>query len=566
MNISINNNLNNNKNERKDMDMNQTTNNQKEIKNRRSSIMNQIMHIVEKGTKDDYAKEVIVKNLKDLDPAKIYAGDLLQIWNYIGDEEYDDDWMKMMWNRLDVPELADWCRASKKTMEIQVPDAVYRLRSLAQFTNEPTIAEMTIRRKPNEDKPGWTITFNSWTLIRKSGKVFKRQWPGVVYINETPKGVRILIVDKDKNKARYELSIHDLVRAKLIPNTTLNGFFQQEILAWMENNIKPEDILPIMKYLDGGFEFVYHSNMILYPYNISRSLIYWIGEETSIKKILNRAYGHPHGVTKNIFNGINNINTKQRLQNAITLVRMFKWMTPQELEKIPATVLDNKFETIPTFHASEAAENINTFVAKFGIKPSYFEGFINEKFTFSGESKGIQFDNTTMHLVRDTNDTLKQIQSRNMKNAIVNHVRRRKMTIQEIHDFVVEESNKIRYENKPIKLKGTYKVLNNWNNKQIADDVYLVVPEDTHTLVHWGTVQNNCIGTYSDRVAHNDSIIVGFRKEDGDWWGHAEIDPQRNTVRQLLGKYNASLPVEQKNAILDFLKKQLEVTVNNIWA
>jgi hypothetical protein len=150
------------------------------------------------------------------------------------------------------------------------------------------------------------------------------------------------------------------------------------------------------------------------------------------------------------------------------------------------------------------------------------------------------------------------------------------MNVQEIHDFVTAEFNKIKTENKKLTKTKFYKTFAEFDGKWIAEGIQMIVPKMTHDLVEWGATQNNCIGSYADRVYGGGTIIVGFKDIQGQWIGHAEIQndvayigtlevPISGGMTQLLGKHNQPLLEETRKPIVKFLKDELNVKMNNYW-
>ena len=88
----------------------------------------------------------------------------------------------------------------------------------------------------------------------------------------------------------------------------------------------------------------------------------------------------------------------------------------------------------------------------------------------------------------------------------------------------------------------------------------MIVPKMTHDLVEWGAVQNNCIGTYADRVYSGQTMVIGFKDAEGKWIGHADITKDMY-MTQLLGKHNQPLAKETRISIIQFLKDKLEVSI-----
>ncbi len=89
------------------------------------------------------------------------------------------------------------------------------------------------------------------------------------------------------------------------------------------------------------------------------------------------------------------------------------------------------------------------------------------------------------------------------------------------------------------------------NGYPMGSGITVIVPEDTHTVISWGELQQHCIGSYAGDAADGRTILLGF-KRDGEWVGHCSIDQRRCT--QLLARFNRSLDEKDRRVILRWLK------------
>ena len=198
-----------------------------------------------------------------------------------------------------------------------------------------------------------------------------------------------------------------------------------------------------------------------------------------------------------------------------------------------------------------------------------------QMFTVKTNEYGIDFVMSAQNAV-DAAHMFTQIKSRTHRTAIKQHVTRSRMNVEQIHDFVNQEYNKIRTENKKLPKNKFSKAFAEFDGKWIAEGIQMITPKMTHDLVEWGAIQNNCIGSYADRVYNNHTIIIGFKDIEGEWIGHAEIQndvayigtlevPISGGMTQLLGKHNQPLAKETRKPIVEFLKNKLNVKMNNYW-
>jgi hypothetical protein len=219
----------------------------------------------------------------------------------------------------------------------------------------------------------------------------------------------------------------------------------------------------------------------------------------------------------------------------------------------------------------QTIKEFKSFFTQFGHKDEYILQMFSSQKDAYGNQYALFGDNAV-----DASRMFKQIKSRTHRTAIKQHVARSRMNVEEIHDFVNAEFNKIKTENKKLPKNKFSRTFEEFDGKWIAEGIQMITPKMTHDLVEWGAIQNNCIGSYADRVYNNQTIIIGFKDIEGQWIGHAEIQnnvayigalevPISGGMTQLLGKHNQPLPEETRQPIVKFLKDELKVTMNNHW-
>ena len=267
---------------------------------------------------------------------------------------------------------------------------------------------------------------------------------------------------------------------------------------------------------------------------------------------------HPHGVTKKIFGDINKIKTLDDLRGAIGLLQIVRGFNPQVLEKLDLSIVARymRFNSNPL-----ARKHFKSFFRHFGYKDEYLlQMFAIEKQDEYGFPMG---NHNGQHAV-DAAHMFTQIKGRNHRTAIKQHVARSRMNVEQIHDFVNVEYNKIRTENKKLPKTSFWKTFAAFDGKWIAEGIQMIVPKMTHDLVEWGAVQNNCIGSYADRVYAGTTMIIGFKNIEGEWIGHAEVKKDLY-ISQLLGKHNQALSQEDYLAITTFLKRELNQNPSTVF-
>ena len=419
------------------------------------------------------------------------------------------------------------------------PLHAYSIRTMKETLKAAVIDEMYVSEMTGETKHGWKIEFQS-VVYNKRGQHYKKTWPGVLYLNNTPNGYRLMWSDKKTKTPIWAVGYTTMAQRKMLPS---NGFLESYTKEFCEELLKPENVLPILKWIP--LEYMWTSSSSIYPHGITQSDIYWVGGEVSTKKILNKAYRHSHGVTKKIFGDINNIKTFDDLRQVITFLRLMRGFNPQVFEKLNLEMV--KQGLMGEWRKSnEYQNNVKSFFTHFGYKDEYilqaFETFVR------------------LDLISDAASIFKQIKSRTHRTAIKQHVARSRMDIEEIHNFINTEFSKIQTENKEFIKNDFWNTFALFDGKWIAEEIQMIVPKMTHDLVEWGAVQNNCIGTYADRVYSGQTMVIGFKDAEGKWIGHAGITKDMY-MTQLLGKHNQPLAKETRISIIKFLKDELKVSI-----
>lgn len=422
-----------------------------------------------------------------------------------------------------------------------------------------SVDQMYVSEMPGQ-KAGWIVEFKTATITSK-GQHYEKKWPGVLFMNKTDNGYRLMWKNRKTGAPVWGIGYSQMAKKKLVP---INAPIEITMLGLRDQLIKEEDVLKILKYMPteyGG------TSSGLYPNGITQSDIYWIGGEMSTKKILNKAYMNHHGVTKKIFGDINNIKTLDHLRGAINLLIIARGFNPQVLEKLDLEVVCNymRYNSSPLIR-----KHFKSFFRDFGYKDEYLlEMFSNWQEDVNGL---ITFGGTAV----DASRMFQNIKGRNHRTAIKQHVARSRMNVQEIHDFVTAEYNKIKTENKKLPKTKFYKTFAEFDGKWIAEGIQMIVPKMTHDLVEWGATQNNCIGSYAERVYNGQTIIIGFKDIEGTWIGHAEVQisstpleilkgEAQGRMTQLLGKHNQPLTAETRKPIVQFLVSQLNVKAEGYW-
>lgn len=403
------------------------------------------------------------------------------------------------------------------------------------------------------------IEFNTYTATT-SGSHYQKKWPYAMMITRTEGGLRTMWVRTRGNKGQkfvFGASYFAMANRKLVPSVgryTSDNPIPVRIHEYLQKTTKFADWMPIAKYIEPPQDGAAVS-YILHPFEISMSMIYWIGGSTDVKAIVNKAYGKSGvtGVTKHMFGGRNNIDSIEKLKIAIWFARA--------LRDFPATVFNdidlNMFTNEPLNFYDQ--KEVRKFFKMFGTKQHYIDMLLGRVRCVPEPAF------STFAQAEDTIRMMKQINNRQHRSAIVNHVKNNVMTIQEVHDFVNAEFAKIRQENREIRKSTFTKPFAEHADVWIDDEIQMIVPTESHDLIEWGASQNNCIGSYGHIVADGRAMIVGFKDRQGSWIGHAEINDQME-LRQLLGKHNIPVEKQAREIIVKFLQDEIGVQVPaNYW-
>ena len=86
------------------------------------------------------------------------------------------------------------------------------------------------------------------------------------------------------------------------------------------------------------------------------------------------------------------------------------------------------------------------------------------------------------------------------------------------------------------------------------DGFTVVAPTSREDLLGWSSYMNNCISSYAKQAAEGSTLLYSVEVE-GKMVANIELDPHTGSVRQLLGKYNQSVPGEMSLKIKEAIKE-----------
>lgn len=97
------------------------------------------------------------------------------------------------------------------------------------------------------------------------------------------------------------------------------------------------------------------------------------------------------------------------------------------------------------------------------------------------------------------------------------------------------------------------------------DGFTVVAPENSATLREWSDYMSNCISGYAGDAAEGRTLLYGVNAGD-KLIANIELDPATGNVKQLLGKYNQSVPTEMSTKIKAAIQQTWpEATVDGGW-
>jgi len=392
---------------------------------------------------------------------------------------------------------------------------------------------------------------------RKGNKVFMRDLPIRLTINETPSGVKLLWFFK--NKPQWGMNADWATNVHLYSM----GDIVEDLFRQIEQWYSPTDFIPIAKYLRHSTP--QYTRFSKVAHGFPEQWINKLSGGTNPRDILNKAYGKSgqHGLSKNAFGGIANFTSLQQLATAYKLVSCLRSFPSHFFDRIKITDTENMLfpgdqpNGLPMikyffkyFNHKKILDDAVEYISKADRRASGDSHLIHP------DESNIDFDwdffgtSSMMIYSRDAGSMLHQIRDRAVRRNILAF----KGNIRETHDLIMSEFNKLKTEDKKIKYNKKYAVL---DNQTVTNNIVSVLPKSTHDLVSWGSDQHNCIGSYANKVMQpSKTIIVGFKNQTtNDWIGHAELSQTLNgwVVIQLRGKYNQILEDNDDKVIRKFI-------------
>jgi len=475
------------------------------------------------------------------------------------------------------------------------------------------------RMLPKTDGTGWFVKYNriaNYTPFKPSGSgaiasrefdmkpsgkpnvvigTHSSKYNHIVIASETPNGVRLLVKNTKTKAVLWGQTIWMVKENRNVFQFGLECV-NMEIMGELFDVYKEKDVIKLAESYPKYYNDYQQAGKNIQLHNFTQRDMYYFNNATNLKDVFNKAYGKTgqDSLTKHAFGGAQSLKYFEQIQAAIILIRLFKpfpreffdsinldWVTPEDTEEDlkrydynPTLLKLNRKYKLPamldqTLHP--VFKSYNVFFKYFGINNKMIKEVKDEldrKMAPSTRNYG---------LVQDAVIALRVIPAGNKRKTVVNEVRRQKLTIEEIHNYVVREARKYRGE---MKKTTNTPVINSFNGKEIMPGVIFVAPKDTEDLHMWGNQQNNCIGTnYARRVADKECFIFGFmNKETKEWIGHAMIkyfnssnmivslrekeEDGGMSIIQFLGKHNQPIDPQLYAPLTEWMNKNLSTKTN----
>lgn len=469
---------------------------------------------------------------------------------------------------------------------------------------------------PKANGAGWFITYNRIANYvayqerlptKPSGKpnvsigTHRRKYDHIVIASKTPNGVRLLVKNTKTKAILWGSTIWMTKESRNIFQGGLvmvNKFIVEEL----EKMYKEKDVIKLTESYPRYCTNPNGTGDNIQLHNFTQRDMYYFNNATNLKDVFNKAYGKTgqDSLTKHAFGGAQSIKYFEQVQAAIALIRIYKsfpreffdnidlqYVTPPLSEKECTDYRSMDHNDLRRYKLSSIViNNSNVLINDYTMFFKYFgvnNKMIKEVKASLGTTNKIKDQEPGFcyceeaQSVHDAVIALKTIPIGNKRKAVINEVRRQKLTFTEIHDYVVREARK--YEGLLKKTPNT-PVINSFNGKEIIPGVIFVAPKDTEDLYMWGNQQNNCIGTnYAQDVADKKYFIFGFmNKETKEWIGHAMIkyfnssnmivslrEKEENggmSIIQFLGKHNRPIDPEMDAPLTKWMHKNLSTKTN----
>lgn len=182
-----------------------------------------------------------------------------------------------------------------------------------------------------------------------------------------------------------------------------------------------------------------------------------------------------------------------------------------------------------------------------------FMRFLKALIREHGENIGVnKYLNTTLNIFSDTANMYHALEKEKIKVNLNG-------TVQEIHDRMIHEYNRIQSQSRPIQYTTKKLELNS-----VVDGHEIVLAKDTDEMKKVGNLLNICVGSYDD-MAVAKQLMIAFVKKDDQYVACIELDASGKEIRQAKTKFNKLPQGEIRDAILKWIdEKNLKICTGDI--
>lgn len=167
------------------------------------------------------------------------------------------------------------------------------------------------------------------------------------------------------------------------------------------------------------------------------------------------------------------------------------------------------------------------------------------------------FGNTVGDIFRDWRDYVKncKILEYDLKNEFVLFPKNLKEEHDRAYELVQENKNEL-FDKAIKEMSSRLAEFFNWQYKNYL----IIVPKSANEIIKEGQTLHHCVGTYIEKVATGESIVLFLRhkeKPDEPYYT-IEVNPLDKEVEQCRGKHNKSMAKDVEKVIKRFKKEKLE--------
>ena len=411
----------------------------------------------------------------------------------------------------------------------------------------------TIQPKAN-GKSGLVVFFTliMWPNSDGPSKPFIKNLKPRLTVNKSENGIQLLWF-KD-NKPLWKIQSCGDIAIYLRKDFAYCSYeIMEEVYSEISKIYSPKDFVPILKNMTPPWSANRHT-----IHGMDQRLFKRFSGGTNPRDLLNKIYGKSgqQSLSKNAFGGIANIKSFASLVIAADIVQMTKSFPTSFFDKLKLANYDIDISSRENYELNSGIKDMQYFFKYFNHLKIQNELIIQ----ISNEHWYSGFPGYASDAGRMLRDICKHATASGQRDLWKN-IKLFKGTIVETHDMIAIEHAKITH---PEKILSYTKYQNMFLHEQkVTDNIISILPKKNHDLVLWGSTQNNCIGSYAERInGRGDfpNIIVGFMNtKTNSWVGHAQIVSRPDSIKewsivQLKGKNNCNLDKADETAIRGFLQ------------